>query len=142
MEVSVKNLSAVQVKTSALKELAEFVMKREGGRGEPEISVALIGVDEIQELNLRYRKIDRATDVLTFDLSDDGKLCGEVVISPQYALDQQVGDESLEAEVEALLIHGLLHLLGYTHDGDEDSEAMFEKHEELKRDFQADGGTS
>jgi probable rRNA maturation factor len=71
-------------------------------------------------------------------LSDDTGFSGEVVISPQVAAENAAGEGvSAELEIEALLIHGILHLLGYAHDSEDDSEAMFERHEQLAREFAA-----
>lgn len=140
MEILVTNQSEVDVEVAVLKELAALVLEKEGAMDGTDVSVALVDPSKIQELNLRYRQIDRPTDVLSFDLSDDGKLSGEVVISPQIALEnaalEAVGSEQ---EIESLLIHGLLHLLGYTHDHDEDAEVMFDRHEAIRREFVKSG---
>ena len=117
-----------------------FALENEGVSDGGDISVALVNPVKIQELNLRYLHIDRPTDVLSFDLSSDGKLSGEVVISPQIALENAEAEAlSGEEEVENLLIHGLLHLLGYSHDHDDDSEVMFDRHEAIHREFANSG---
>lgn len=143
MDILVTNQSAIDIEMERLKRLAEFVLRAEKVGEQSEVSVALVDPEKIQELNLRYRKIDRPTDVLSFDLSDDGKLSGEVVISPQVALENAaMNDCTPGEELESLLIHGLLHLLGFTHDHDDDAEAMFERHERIKSEYSAAGGTA
>ena len=143
MEILVTNRSEVQVGTDNLKRLAEFVLGDEEADSQSDISIALVDPGEIQELNLRYRRVDRPTDVLSFDLSDDGKLSGEVVIAPRIAIENGPGDAAGGAEeIESLLVHGLLHLLGYTHDKEDDAEVMFDRQQRLCRKFASDGGAA
>jgi rRNA maturation RNase YbeY len=90
-------------------------------QNDTELSIALVGNREIRRLNARYRHKDAPTDVLSFPGDDvfptDHKLLGDVVISVEQAAKQakQKG-RSLDAEVEILLVHGILHLLGYDHE--------------------------
>ena len=77
-----------------------------------EVSVALVSLPTIRELNLKYRNIDSPTDVLSFELDGPyGEMFGEVVISPEYVRYDRAG-------VEELVVHGALHLAGMDH-GDE-----------------------
>ena len=77
-----------------------------------EVSVALVSLPTIRELNLKYRNIDSPTDVLSFGLDGPyGEMFGEVVISPGYVRYDHAG-------VEELVVHGALHLAGMDH-GDE-----------------------
>ena len=103
---------------------------------EAELSLALVNDEEIQELNRRYRGQDKPTDVLSFPLQD--RLCptllGEVIISLDTAKRQAEKRRiPLAEEVQTLLIHGILHLLGYDHEISR-SEAirMGKKERELK----------
>ena len=91
---------------------------------------------EIQELNRQYRKKDKPTDVLSFPLADElqPSLLGDVVISIETAARQaQRRHHSLREELQILLIHGILHLLGYDHEVSR-SEAirMHRKEREIK----------
>ena len=140
MDILVTNQSEVDTEVGRLKELTAFVLEKEGVADATDVSVALVDPGKIQELNLRYRHVNRPTDVLSFDLSDDGKLSGEVVISPQIALENAALEAGGGEEIESLLIHGLLHLLGYTHDHDDDAEVMFDRHEAIRREFVNSGG--
>ena len=90
--------------------------------GETELSILLVNDREMRALNRRYRGIDRTTDVLAFAQQEgagstpDG-LLGDVVISVDTARRQaRDAGSSLGAEADRLLIHGLLHLLGYDHE--------------------------
>ncbi len=105
-------------------------------RPDAELSVLVTGDDEITELNRQYRGLSRPTDVLAFpQLQSDHTarnagydLLGDVVISRQraetQAREQGVGYDN---EMRRLLAHGILHLLGYDHEGsDENAAAMRE----------------
>ena len=77
-----------------------------------EVSVALVALSVVHELNLKYRKIDSPTDVLSFGMDGPyGELVGEIVIAPEYVRFDRVG-------VEEVVVHGALHLAGMDH-GDE-----------------------
>ena len=95
----------------------------------PELTLAFVGDAEIRRLNRKFRKKDKATDVLSFPLNErasDGKFyLGDILISVPTAKRQaaEIG-HPLERELEYLAIHGFLHLLGYEHDeGHEKEEA-------------------
>lgn len=91
--------------------------------GSSSLSVSFVSDKVIRELNRTYRGIDKPTDVLSFSLvegeapSDAGeRLLGDIVISLETARRQAAEyDATLEREVNRLLIHGLLHLLGHDH---------------------------
>lgn len=141
MNVLVKNQSGVPVELSALELLAKFVLRREEAAPDSEVSIALVDKEAMSALNLRFRALDKPTDVLAFDLGDDGELFGEIVISPQVAAEQAVEAGIAETEeVQQLLVHGLLHLLGYSHESEEDAQRMFDRQEALRLEF-TDGGS-
>lgn len=79
-----------------------------------DVNVIFIPKAEIQELNNQYRNIDAVTDVLSFNLSTEGFL-GEIYICPIY-VKENIPVEKVEEEILRLVVHGLLHLLGYDHD--------------------------
>ena len=84
--------------------------------GRAELSILLVSDREMRALNRRWRGRDRPTDVLSFP-QDDGRLLGDVVISVDTARRQAAEqDTTLNRETGRLLIHGLLHLLGYDHE--------------------------
>jgi rRNA maturation RNase YbeY len=109
-----------RVSVPTLKRKAERIL-RLLKRDRAELSLVLVGNREIRRLNARYRKKDRSTDVLSFpsgnDLPDGLEVLGDVVISVDQAAKQAAGTRrSLDEELEILLIHGILHLLGYDHE--------------------------
>jgi rRNA maturation RNase YbeY len=90
-------------------------------RSKTELSLALVGNREIQELNAKYRLKNEPTDVLSFPIGEhlppEEDILGDVVISVEQAEKQaRTGKRTVEAELETLLIHGILHLLGYDHE--------------------------
>lgn len=91
------------------------------GQGQAELSIALIGNAEMRELNAKFRNKDYATDVLSFGAGEElpaaVKLLGDVVISVEKAREQaSTRGRPLHEEMVMLLIHGILHLLGYDHE--------------------------
>jgi probable rRNA maturation factor len=77
-----------------------------------EVSVALVSLLAMQELNVKYRNIDSPTDVLSFGIDGPyGEMVGEIVVAPEYVRLDRAG-------VEELVVHGALHLAGMDH-GDE-----------------------
>ena len=116
--IEVNNLTASPVNKENLKRIAEKVLKGEKG-GNKTISIALVGKIKIKELNRRYRKKDKATDVLSF-LYDHG---GEIVLCFEV-IKKNARKFGLSAKTELLrsLIHGMLHLLGYDHEKSEKEE--------------------
>ncbi len=100
--------------------------------GEVDISFVFETDAFITELNRKYRQINGPTDVLSFDMgyedpSTGVKYLGDVVISVPAALRQ--ADEhgvSLQSELELLIVHGFLHLLGYDHANEVDQAKMWE----------------
>jgi probable rRNA maturation factor len=123
-----------------LVEVAREALTAENKTG-VELSILITGQEMIQELNRRYLREDYPTDVLSFAMleSEEGEEpfpcpgdgiqhLGEVIISyPQAALQAAEHSHSPEKEMAVLLIHGILHLLGYDHAAPEGERAMKER---------------
>jgi probable rRNA maturation factor len=101
--------------------------------GRSELSILLTDDPTIHELNRSFRKKDRPTDVLAFAMregeampgSEGAEILGDVVISLDTAARQSAGRRRDPlSEVTMLLAHGLLHLLGYDHETDEEEAEM------------------
>ncbi len=125
---------------SAFERLAIFVLEREEAPDAVELSVAVIGIDEMTELNVKYRGKEGPTDVLSFPCDDPCAVVeedepialGDVVISPEVAERQAVElGNTVEAELNLLLVHGVLHLLGYDHIDDDEAAAMQSREQAL-----------
>ena len=118
------------------------VLVNEGFTDPAEVTVTFVDDDRIHELNLEFRQIDEATDVLSFPLGEDGdydvnpetgaKMLGDVVISLEHAVAQaKLYEHTLQREVAFLTVHSMLHLLGYDHvNGGLERVRMREKEEE------------
>ena len=95
------------------------------------LAIKITGEKEIQELNAAYRGIDKTTDVLSFeaDFFDpdlESRYLGDVVISyPQAARQAKRQGHPPQAELQLLVIHGVLHLLGYDHQSVTEKESMW-----------------
>ena len=111
-----------------------------------EVSVSFVSNAEIRRLNRIYRQKDRATDVLSFPLGQDGHydtnqetgcaLLGDVVISLEMAVKQaNMYGHSLEREIGFLTVHSMLHLLGYDHIEDDEAEVMEAREDAILRDL-------
>lgn len=111
------------------------------GEGQSELAISLVGDAEMHALNRDYRGKDRPTDVLAFAMREGeaapglSDVLGDVVISVDTAARQAVErGVTLAEEVRDLLIHGVLHLLGYDHErGANDSRRMKAKERWLRR---------
>ncbi len=103
------------------------------GHPEAELSLELVGNTRMQTLNHRYRHKDRPTDVLAFPLWEGPGprtlLLGDVVISVPMAESQSKAlGHSVDTEMVQLLIHGILHLIGYDHErGEREAQRMSRK---------------
>jgi probable rRNA maturation factor len=108
----------------ALIDLARQTLDAEGA-GPVELSVSLVSEGEMTELHRQYLHEAGPTDVLSFTMDEEG-LLGDVVICPAVASAQR---EDLDAELRLLLVHGILHLLGYDHQQEVERRAMWERQE-------------
>jgi len=110
--IEVNNLTASRPDEDFLKRIAKKVLIGENKK-KLGLSVALLSPAEIKELNRRYRRKNKPTDVLSFRYDD----CGEIAIclSEVRKNAARFGSSSRE-ELAKVLIHGLLHLLGYDHE--------------------------
>ncbi len=115
MQILINDLQRqVQLDLGYYQRLAEFALEQKGVKT-GEVSLVFISPDKMRELNRVYRGEERVTDVLAFTL-EEKPLLGEVVIAPEVAKSQaQEYGNTCDEEMEVLLIHGLLHLLGYDH---------------------------
>ncbi len=136
IEVSVE---ADELDSGALSRLAERVMAGEAVAAGTALAILITGDDEVQELNKRFLGIDEPTDVLSFpDDADDfvvgmavEPLLGDIAISlPTAKRQAEEGGHPLDAEMEHLLVHGILHLCGYDHVTDAADEARMRAREE------------
>ena len=123
-----------------LKKVAEKVLEGESAswrNKKTELSIAVVGQGRIRELNKKYRKKNRATDVLAFLYDDSGlasldaRRSGEIVIClREVKKNAKRFSLIFEKELARVLIHGILHLLGYNHEKSEKEAEKMRKKEE------------
>jgi len=111
--------------------------------GEPaaELGILLVGNQRMRSLNRRYRGKNRTTDVLAFAVREamvphapclTPNMLGDVVIAvPEAARQAKQGQRSLNEELMVLLIHGILHLCGYDHEGSEKEARRMRRRERM-----------
>jgi probable rRNA maturation factor len=97
-------------------------------------SVVIITDEMIQRYNRQYRGFDKPTDVLSF--RGDPRYLGDILISSETAYNQASKSKTLtfETNIRRLILHGLLHLIGYDHETDEGQMRNIERR--LRRRFQ------
>ena len=117
------------------------------------VEINIVNNDMIREINKEYRKIDKATDVLSFpmidypaagdysnleeddsnfDLDDGTLILGNIVISADKVREQALEYNHSELrEYSFLIIHSMLHLFGYDHEDEADAKEMFSRQEEI-----------
>lgn len=121
---------------------------------ECDVSIMIVGNEEIREINKEYRKINKATDVLSFPMVDwkfpcdysyleshyvllknpetENILLGDIVLSMDKVISQAVEyNHSREREFSFLLVHSMLHLFGYDHMEAEEERIMINKQKEI-----------
>lgn len=138
-----------------LKKMINFALKEEDVKISSEISLLFVDNEQIREINKETRNIDKATDVLSFPMLDymdkkvfkevykdnnfskvdfDGEdlVLGDIVLSLERALEQSKEyNHSYEREASYLVVHSVLHLLGYDHMEDEEKIIMRNREEEI-----------
>ena len=156
MILEIHNFTQNEIDEEFLKRVAKSALKTAGIKDRAEISLAIVGDGRMRKLNKMYRGKNRVTDVLSFDNRSvipylnkafprlkratgekfieppSGiKRLGEIIICyPQAKKQAKRLKHSLEKELTVLLIHGILHLLGYDH---EKSESEASKMEEMEK---------
>ena len=104
---------------TSIKEVIKTILEKEGVNNY-NISIAYLTKDDLREINKKYRKIDRTTNVLSFLYEKNSTFSGEVIVSDYHVIKKN--ENFLK-----LLIHGILHLLGYDHTKEEEKEEMLKK---------------
>lgn len=125
-----------------MKEILDYAIKKEKVIA-PIFSVIFVNNHKIKQINKKYRKINKPTDVITFAFLDDQtylnkecNLLGEIYISVTQAKKQSKKyGHTLQRELTFLLIHGFLHLLQYDHQTKESEKIMFKKQEDILNEF-------
>jgi probable rRNA maturation factor len=136
MQLTLVNHSSARIPRKFLSEwvavLAQQPKLSKKLRGK-ELVVAFLDPKPARKLNKQFRRKDYATDVLSFGAEGDPSSLGELVICPQVIVKQaKEHGLSVREELAYMVLHGILHLLGYDHDTSEgDAKAMFQLQDSL-----------
>lgn len=139
MDVFVANEQPIAVDESRLAQLARHTLDAEEVDEAAELSVLLVTAGHIKTLNARFAGEDHTTDVLAFPMNendDETLMLGDAVICPEVArANADKLSHSLEHELDTLLVHGILHLLGYDHQREDDKRRMDGRSREILEAF-------
>lgn len=123
--IEVNNLTSWKVNKVLLRAVAKRILTKEK-KGQKELSIALVTPQKAAELNRVYRRKKDTANVLSFPSPELG--LGEVVLCPQQIKrEAKKYDMMFEQALMWMLIHGILHLLGYDHAKEKDAKKMEQK---------------
>ena len=113
LKIEIKNSQKkITINKKKIAYLAKQILKIKGLR-HTELSILFVAKSRMRQLNKKFRKIEKPTDVLAFSM-DDPDLLGDVVICPEIAQRfAKIYKTTTKREICLYLIHGILHLLGY-----------------------------
>ena len=123
--------------SALLERAARFTLDLEPDSADADITIVLTDDAQLHELNREYLGVDAPTDVLSFPASETdpetgAQYLGDIIISiPRAMLQAQAGGHPLEAEVQLLVVHGTLHLLGHDHAEAEEKARMWQAQAEV-----------
>lgn len=139
MSIEIANESGTEVDTDAVLAVARYTLDEMGVNPLAELSILLVDIEYMTELNHRWMGGEGPTDVLAFPM-DEGSvdhgpgessagepaLLGDIVLCPEVAAKQAAAaGHSAADELHLLTVHGVLHLLGYDHAEPEEEREMF-----------------
>ena len=141
-QIEVFNQTDEKIDLEYIKKLSDFILKSESVNNGI-VNIILVDDDYIHEINKNYRKIDRVTDVISFALEEEetisfdfGRLLGDIYVCiPQMKRQAIEYSHSEKRELSFLVVHGLLHLLGYDHMEKEEEKIMFARQELLLNEY-------
>jgi probable rRNA maturation factor len=136
MSIEINNETSYEVDEATLHRMAAYALDALRVHPDAELNILLYGVGPMEELHLRWLDEPGPTDVLSFpmdqlrpgteDFVTPAGLLGDVVLCPEVAEAQaQTAGHSLQDELNMLLTHGMLHLLGFDHAEPAEEKEMF-----------------
>lgn len=131
-EITIKNLQKkVRPNQNKIKKLIRKVLKEEKADNIKQVNICLTDDSLMKKFNLKYKKEDNSTDVLSFEVIDRNKIknvCADIVISTQTACKNAKRFKTTpQYEIRLYCIHGLLHLLGYNDNNKQNAAQMRER---------------
>lgn len=155
MSIEIANESGVEVDTDAVLAVARHTLDEMGVNPLAELSILLVDVEYMSELNHRWMGAEGPTDVLAFPMDESSvdhgpnesnggepALLGDIVLCPEVAAKQAaVAGHSAADELHLLTVHGVLHLLGYDHAEPDEEREMFALQNRLLDSWRATRGS-
>jgi probable rRNA maturation factor len=141
MTVELVNRSGALVPETQMHTLINFGIEYMELNPECEISLTFVGVQEMEELHIKWMDETGPTDVLSFPMDmpeSKGEVVtlGDIVIAPAIAAAQaQSAGHSVEEEIYILATHGLLHIVGYDHADPDEEKVMFALQEKIVKEW-------
>ena len=146
--IIVENESDLPCDTEVLGGLAAFLISRLGLDPSCELSITLVGSERMSDLHLEWMEESGPTDVLSFpmdELREPGPgeppptgMLGDIVLCPSFVQEQaRAKGRTLDEELQFLVTHGTLHLLGYDHATTKEYDAMFALQDRLLEEWAA-----
>lgn len=120
-----------QIDTGQLEKVVSETLYHQRIQPDVEIAIVIGNNDHVQNLNQTYRGIDKPTDVLTFphgviDPDTGREYLGDIIIAfPRAAQQAETGNHPVMDELNLLIVHATLHLLGYEHENDQEKRVMW-----------------
>tara|TARA_Y100000310_G_C20411579_1_gene682261 strand:- start:393 stop:782 length:390 start_codon:yes stop_codon:yes gene_type:complete len=122
--IGIRNLTKQSINAKELVRLKEGVLKKEQRKGD--VSVVVVGLARMRQLNKQHRGKDKATNVLAFPGGKEA--LGEIVLCPSVIRKDAVEYKiSFSKAFSWMFVHGLLHLLGYDHKTKKEEQQMIQK---------------
>ena len=126
-----------KIESHLIERAAEVTLQHQSSPDNAELSIVITDDKNIHGLNRQYRGVDAPTDVLSFPAEfnnpeNDMSYLGDVLISyPQAEAQALKSAHTIDEEIQLLVVHGILHLLGYDHAEPNDKKRMWQAQEEI-----------
>jgi probable rRNA maturation factor len=137
-----------QTEIIQIENILAFASRKQKVEPQSELSVTFVSNEKIQEINREYRGKDQPTDVISFAMeelgegeievvgTDQPRILGDIIISVPKAKEQaEEYGHSFMRELGFLAVHGLLHLLGFDHESEEEEKVMFSLQREILEEY-------
>lgn len=125
------------IEPSLLEQAATAALRHQGASRDAELAIVIENDEKLHELNREYLGEDHPTDVLSFaadevDPETGNHYLGDILISyPRAAAQAQAAGHPVESELQLLVVHGVLHLLGHDHLHEEEKAVMWAAQNEI-----------
>jgi rRNA maturation RNase YbeY len=121
----------LKIKDSNIRELVHLVLNKTSYE-KINLNFVFCNNETLNDFKLKYFNDDVLTDIVTFPLRNDSELEAEIYISSEMAnVNAQQFKVSLNNEISRLIVHGILHLIGFDDSSEQKKKAMFKKQEQI-----------